>query len=558
MAAIAALAFGFLGFSAGETSKLPWTSRLYLSAQLLTLESGTLTDRVAVSGVLEVARWSGVFAALGAVINTLLTLLDNRAYRMIMRLANRHFVIVGAGDAGVSLSSQLADAGESVIVVDNRSIEDGELDNRVMHLQGDARSPAVLRQVSVDRMSAMISLASKDSENISIAEAVLNYRVAGVRSGGWNSSHDPATLYVQTDNFNAFQVNNAVCQKAQIEMRRFSRYQNAARKLFADHPLDGKCINIDSDATPHVVIVGNGTMAESVLRQSLAIGHFANGSDVKITLVDPNANQFLARLKVVVPELQKCGEVETCESSVGEDDLASLLETAGDHTDGFFRVVLCDDAPTSFLQQATLWTEVCRRHGCVLHIDATSEDGLTGLAEFSHVDLFGTIEESCSSEIILDTVQDRMATRIHVDYVKKRLAAGDQVEQFPAIAPWPRLTHETKEMNRQQADHIAVKLRSLGFVAVPASDAKPEWPTDVSEEQIEALAKAEHRRWAASRRLFGWTYGPRRDDTQRQHPDLVTWQELSESTREYDRDPVRQLPRTLSEAGYTITCCDSA
>jgi len=55
--------------------------------------------------------------------------------------------------------------------------------------------------------------------------------------------------------------------------------------------------------------------------------------------------------------------------------------------------------------------------------------------------------------------------------------------------------------------------------------------------QLEALAEMEHRRWAAVKWMTGWTLGPRHDPSKR-HPNLVTYQELDEPTKQYDRDQI--------------------
>ena len=107
-------------------------------------------------------------------------------------------------------------------------------------------------------------------------------------------------------------------------------------------------------------------------------------------------------------------------------------------------------------------------------------------------------------------------------------------------------------MNRQQADHISTKLRALNMEMASHPTPQPKWPREPTNEEVEALAKAEHDRWAACKRLAGWKSGKERNDTLQIHPDLVPWSELSETIRDYDRDPIRNLPKLLSGIGYTL------
>jgi hypothetical protein len=82
----------------------------------------------------------------------------------------------------------------------------------------------------------------------------------------------------------------------------------------------------------------------------------------------------------------------------------------------------------------------------------------------------------------------------------------------------------------------------------------PEDLTDL----IERLAESIHDTWAAQRIAEGWTYGPRRDDEARQHPDLVPYSELPESEKAYDRNTVTGTLKAFVALGYRIEPPDSA
>jgi class 3 adenylate cyclase len=71
-------------------------------------------------------------------------------------------------------------------------------------------------------------------------------------------------------------------------------------------------------------------------------------------------------------------------------------------------------------------------------------------------------------------------------------------------------------------------------------------------ELVERLAENTHDVWAQQRILSGWTYGPHRDDSSKQHPGLVPYSELSESEKEYDRKTSLETVKLLSALGYTI------
>jgi hypothetical protein len=68
----------------------------------------------------------------------------------------------------------------------------------------------------------------------------------------------------------------------------------------------------------------------------------------------------------------------------------------------------------------------------------------------------------------------------------------------------------------------------------------------------ELLARNTHENWARQRMADGWRYGPRRDDTRKEHPSLVPYEELSESEKEYDRRTAIETVKTILALGYRI------
>jgi RyR domain len=50
----------------------------------------------------------------------------------------------------------------------------------------------------------------------------------------------------------------------------------------------------------------------------------------------------------------------------------------------------------------------------------------------------------------------------------------------------------------------------------------------------------------------GWTRGPERSDVMRQHPDLISFAELTETEKEYDRATARETLRAILALGYRI------
>ena len=69
---------------------------------------------------------------------------------------------------------------------------------------------------------------------------------------------------------------------------------------------------------------------------------------------------------------------------------------------------------------------------------------------------------------------------------------------------------------------------------------------------LEKLAAHIHDIWAQGRIKDGWTYGPKRDDDKKHHPDLRPYDELTDGEREYDRATVTASLAAIQALGYKI------
>lgn len=69
----------------------------------------------------------------------------------------------------------------------------------------------------------------------------------------------------------------------------------------------------------------------------------------------------------------------------------------------------------------------------------------------------------------------------------------------------------------------------------------------------EALARNTHEVWGASRLARGWKWGPVRDDILKHHPNLVSYEELTDEEKDYDRHTSMETIKVILSLGYEIT-----
>ncbi len=165
---------------------------------------------------------------------------------------------------------------------------------------------------------------------------------------------------------------------------------------------------------------------------------------------------------------------------------------------------------------------------------------------------FCILTAACQRDAIVSESQDQLARRLHEAYVAGAKKAGESAAQNPSLVDWTHLPEEMKESNRLQADHVALKLRQIGCRLEFTGDVAGK-VFEFQADEVERLARMEHARWLAEKKLAGWRFaaGPR-DAAQKANPNMVPWAELSSSVRDANRKAITALPRQLEQMGLKI------
>ena len=89
------------------------------------------------------------------------------------------------------------------------------------------------------------------------------------------------------------------------------------------------------------------------------------------------------------------------------------------------------------------------------------------------------------------------------------------------------------------------------YIPKPIDTSDINLPADLLD-LTEKIAENVHENWAAGRIAEGWTYGEKRDDTNKVTPCLVSYSELSESEKSYDRNTALETLKLIVALGYKI------
>lgn len=212
----------------------------------------------------------------------------------------------------------------------------------------------------------------------------------------------------------------------------------------------------------------------------------------------------------------------------------------------------CDeDIGVSFLSSATLAASGLSTDLQVLPI-ALSRSGFAVLP----AELTGAVGGRGSLgqrtvPMVEDNLIEQIAEQIHLNYTEHL----DPLEAaLPANKPWQELGDQHRAMNRLQARENVVRLAARGFAVVRAVQLGDEVVHGLAEDDVERLARDEHDRWSRQKYAQGYRYGPTRNDESipKTHPDLVSWDDLDEATRDKDRDPIQAFISRIESIGLSV------
>jgi hypothetical protein len=294
----------------------------------------------------------------------------------------------------------------------------------------------------------------------------------------------------------------------------------------------------------HLVVLGLGQMGEALLLQAARLSHFANLRKPRLTVVDLAAPARESALRSRYPQLEQLAELEFLAAEMNGDDVRRRLVDWARDEQSLLTLAVCLDHEVRALSYAFHLPPEIAERGVQVLVRMSDEPGLAQIVEHGgaaeHLKPFGMIQHAH----LLDSRLDAVAQALHAAYLAQASADGQKPDENPALRSWEELPEGFKVSSRHQADHIPVKLRTVGCEAVPKAEEPAGAAFQFTAEEIELLARMEHARWCAERLLAGWTPGPL-DKRRRRTPYLVPYDQLEEPIKEYDRRPVRELPSLL-------------
>ncbi len=89
------------------------------------------------------------------------------------------------------------------------------------------------------------------------------------------------------------------------------------------------------------------------------------------------------------------------------------------------------------------------------------------------------------------------------------------------------------------------------YIPQPIDTSDIELPEELNP-LLEAMAKNVHEVWAQTRIDQGWQYGPERNDAEKRHPMLISYEDLPEEEKVYDRNTSIETLKLILKLGFKI------
>jgi len=542
---LVALVAGYIGLSAylGNRTDLSPTplDLLYWDLQLFVIDSVPLDQGGRLPIALEFAR----FAAPGVTVYTLVDgaslLLASELRRIRARESRDHVVVCGSGAVAIALTERLRETAERIVMISPVPVTAGG-DRKVLHVTGDARSPSTLRAAGIQRAAVLYACEADSSTNTAIALAA--HHITRPRARNPLSAY---ALVPDPDLCAALRARRlSLPGRPRLRLDFFNLDELAARVLLERHPMlnDRLVVVIGLDA------FGRSLLVEIARRRRL---RDSPSPRLPVMVIDANATKLVT---VLCRRFEFVSEM--CDLTVHDVDSAdlSLADLLPNETPQ--RVFVCyanqDLALKTVLTSLRLWC--CGPGSLVVRVDQAATFGsafedmclLEGLS--GALCVFAVSEEAGDPRLISEDIVETLAKAIHDNYLLAGAARHETAATNPSIVPWENLPDRHRAANRAQAEDIGRKLTSIGCALAPRVD--PDLVFAFTDYEIEQLAVMEHERWLTGLLGDGWDRGPLRDAVRKRHPDLDSWDNISVSAKEKDRNTIRSLPDVLSSAGFQI------
>ncbi len=463
---------------------------------------------------LDIARFLAPVVAGWAGLSALGSLFRDRVQQMRIPLMREHVVICGLGGyVGSVFVRRLHDERIDVVVIEldvnNPNIELCR-GLGVPVIIGDAQRLRTLQAAGAHHASRVLAITPDDAVNTQI--------VATVRELAADRSRQPRCLALITNPefCRLLRVQEAQRGDPELSVDFFNIDEISARWLLEDFPIDTR------HGQPHIVVAHLDPLGDWLVYHAARTWCENRGDSrdpLVVTVFDHHPKERVDALLGQHPALEKVCKFVTFSATAR--DMAHLPEHhRSPDTPPISRAYVTSYRDAHAFEAALqlrheldptipVVAALSRLHGVAGLLDDVKEAGA-----LSNIDVFASMERTCTAELVLGGSFEPMAQAIHEHWRQEALDRGDEAPT------WQDLDPSRKESNRDQARHIPIYLRKVGCAVAPLRDWEAKDFT-FTDSEIKLLAIAEHERWNRERIADGWTLADKKNVERKETPYLL-------------------------------------
>jgi hypothetical protein len=505
---------------------------------------------------LEVAKYLCPIALFYSAIKAFLTLFQEELTLFYLQFFRNHVVICGLNKWGSQLASDFCANGEKVVIIGKDMNSEFIMKCRdfgAIVLIGNYTDPYMLYKARVHHAKYLIAFTYDDSINMDIGINARKIIKEKYPKKSYNNSTSTTLkkklscfIHITDIQFlNSFYQHQIFSKKsANFEIRFFNIYKNNARTLFLTFPIDNLVDTCAKNIQIHLLVIGFGQMGESVVLQAAQIGHYANGEKLRITVIDKDAENLESQFQYRYPNFSNILSINFISIDIDNQNEFNKMVPTIDKDHAITAIIICLENSELTIKLGLALTSIFKSRDIPIRVHLDENVDIFTFVDSYPISPFGLIMHSCSREIVVNEVLDRFAKTIHNYYIKSEINKQITRNENPSLVPWDELPIDLKDSNRQQADHIPIKLRALDYRVSKIKGKKPA-DFDFNTEEIDILARIEHNRWCANRWLAGWTYNRDKNIEKKISPDLIPYDDLTPYQKEKDWKAIKNIPKLL-------------
>jgi hypothetical protein len=451
-----------------------------------------------------------------------------------------HAIICGAGERGRHLALSLRkQKNRRVVMVDHKEAPETLTALRaegVLAIKGNITAPETLITAGIDKANLVVALTPSMEANL---EVVLTASQRMKAKDGKALAYAPRAFATMFEGQTPFKGHASDPKTPRVECGFFDHNATAARVLVNKYTPGLGATLFREQRGARILLAGDGEFLPELLGVLIAQCQFAGSHLPHITLLTDDENAIARGFPLYHPQLSLVVDLLKTIMPMARMLGVSMtqLNTNPNMRPFDLLFIACREdgdtltLATNLAQQASPAQSVIAGLTPSTRLDQKFDRYFSTPQPLEGVTLYNLLTLGCEERDVVRHELDRKAKDIHRQYFEERRKEGGKPGDSLAMHLWEDLRGDFRESNRSAADHVAVKVRILRL-----SD---------SQETIELLAEAEHRRWMAERIVSGWRHATSRNDQKRLHHNFVPYAALSEGDREKDRENVRKALATL-------------